>query len=53
MSDLMLTHYNPNKETYVASDASNLGLGAVFLQRKRWSVKGSISCLEDFAPGRN
>ena len=35
MSDLILTHYNPNKEVYVASDASNLGLGAILLHKEK------------------
>ena len=35
MSDLMLTHYDPNKEIYVASDASNLSLGAVLLHKEK------------------
>ena len=34
-SDLTLTHYDPNKEIYVASDANNLGLGAVFLHKEK------------------
>ena len=29
------THYNPNKEIHVASDASNLGLGAVLLRKEK------------------
>ena len=28
MSNLAFTHYNPNKQIYVASDISNFGLGA-------------------------
>ena len=44
-SDLTLTHYVPNKEIYVASDASNLGLGAVLLHKE----DGHTSCFEDFA----
>lgn len=28
-------HYDPNKEIYVASDASNLGLGAIILQKEK------------------
>ena len=28
-------HYNPNKEIYVASDTTNLGLGAVLLHKEK------------------
>ena len=31
----MLTHYDPNKEIYLASDASNLGLEAVLLHKEK------------------
>ena len=31
----MLMHYNPNKEIYVANDASNLDLGAVLLHKEK------------------
>ena len=34
-SDLTLTHYDPNKEIYVASDVSNLGLGAILLHKEK------------------
>ena len=33
--DLTLTHYKPNKGIYVASDASNRGLGAVLLHKEK------------------
>ena len=48
-SDLPLSHYDPDKESYVASDASNLGLGdPTLIRRKRWPVKGRTSCFEEF-----
>ena len=34
MSNLTLTHYNPNEQRYVASDTSNFGLGAVLLHEE-------------------
>ena len=39
MSNLVLTHYNPNKQIYVASDASNSGLGAVILHKENGKLK--------------
>ena len=33
-SNLTLTHYNPNKRIYVASDASNFSFGAVILHKE-------------------
>ena len=33
-STLALTHYNPNKQVYVASYASNSGLGADILRKE-------------------
>ena len=38
-SNLALTHYNPNKQIYVASDASNSGLGTVILQKEDDKLK--------------
>ena len=35
ISDLTFTHYNPYKEIYVVSYASNLGLGAVLLYKEK------------------
>ena len=34
-----MTHYNPNKQIYVASDASNFGLGAVILHKEESKLK--------------
>ena len=34
MSDLSLRHYDPKKDIIVASDASNLNLGAVILHKE-------------------
>ena len=34
-SHLALSHYNPNKEIFVAIDASNVGLGAVHLYKEK------------------
>ena len=34
-SDLTLTHYDSHKEIYVASNTSNLGLGAVLLHKEK------------------
>ena len=34
MSDLSLVHYDPNKEIYVVTGASNLCLGAVLLHKE-------------------
>ena len=34
-----MTHYNPNKQIYVASDASNSGLGAVILHKEYGKLK--------------
>ena len=39
MSNLALTHYNPNKQIYVASDVSNFDLGAVILQKEDGRLK--------------
>ena len=39
MSNLTLMHYNPNKQMYLASDASNFGLGAVLLHKKDGKLK--------------
>ena len=38
-SNLALTHYNPNKQIYVVSDASNSGLGAVILHKEDGKLK--------------
>ena len=38
-SNLALTHYNPNKQIYVTSDASNFGLGAVILHKEESKLK--------------
>ena len=38
-SNLALTHYNPNKQIYVASDASNFSLGAVILHKEDGKLK--------------
>ena len=37
--NLALTHYNPNKQIYVASNTSNFGLGAVILHKKDGKLK--------------
>ena len=34
-----MTHYNPNKQIYVASDVSNFGLGAVILHKEDGKLK--------------
>ena len=34
MSDLSFAHYDPNKEIYVATNATNLGSAAVLLHKK-------------------
>ena len=34
-----MTHYDPNKRIYVASDASNFGLGAVILHKEDGKLK--------------
>ena len=36
-------HYNPNKNIYVASDASNLGLGAVLLHKEKDGLLNDVS----------
>ena len=33
MSDFSLAYHDPNKEIYIATDASNLGLGVVLLHK--------------------
>ena len=33
-SNVALTHYNPNKQIYVASNASNFGLGQLHFTKK-------------------
>ena len=38
-SNLVLTHYNLNKQIYVASDASNFGLGAVIFHKEDGKLK--------------
>ena len=38
-SNLALTHYNPNKQIYVASDPSNSCLGAVILHKEDGKLK--------------
>ena len=38
-SNLALTHYNHNKQFYVASNASNFGLGAVILHKEDGKLK--------------
>ena len=38
-SNLALTHCNPNKQIYVANDASNFGLGAVILHKEDGKLK--------------
>ena len=38
-SNLALAHYNPNKQIYVVSDASNSGLGAVILYKEDGKLK--------------
>ena len=37
--NLALTHYKPNKQIYVASDASNSGLGTVILHKEDGKLK--------------
>ena len=39
MSNLALTHFNLNKQIYVASDTSNFGLGAVILHKEDDKLK--------------
>ena len=38
-SNLALTHYNPNKQIYVAGNASNFSLGAVILHKEDGKLK--------------
>ena len=38
-SNLTLTHYNPNKQMYFESNASNFGLGAVLLHKEDGKLK--------------
>ena len=38
-SNLALTHYKPNTQIYVASNASNSGLGAVILHKEDGKLK--------------
>ena len=46
-SNLALTHYNPYNQIYVASDASNFGLGVVILHKKKWQTKTDLTCIDD------
>ncbi len=39
MSNLALTFYNPNKQIYVTSNASNFGLWAVILHKENGKLK--------------
>ena len=38
-SNLALTHYNPDKQIYIASDASNFGLETVILHKEDGKLK--------------
>ena len=52
-SNLALTHYNPNKQIYVVSDASNSGLGAVILHKEDGKLKPIQYVSKDSTTSRN
>ena len=43
MSDLFLAHSDPNKEIYVVTDASNLGLGSVLLHKENNGLMKAVA----------
>ena len=49
-SNLALTHYNLNKQIYVASDARNSGLGSVILHKE--DGKTDSTCIKDATTSR-
>ena len=49
-SDIMLTRYDPNKEIYVANDASNLGLGSCTLTQQNGHLKAVHHALRNLLP---
>ena len=50
-SNLALTHYHPNEQIYVDSDASNSGLGAVILHKEDGKLKPISHVSRTLLPG--
>ena len=51
-SDLSLANYDPNKDIYIVTDASNLGFGAVLLHKEDNTAESSIPHIKNVIADR-